>query len=80
MSKPDPPTFDQWIKHDYPQVREAYTKTQHHPPNDEWAAFQTQRYFAYWIGLGEYWPLERMLKEEAAPGSTSQADYPFPGR
>jgi len=79
MPKPAPPTFDQWIKHDYPKVRAAYTQTQHHAPDDEWAAFQTQRYFAYWIGLGEYWPLDRMLKEEAAPGSTSQADYPFPG-
>lgn len=80
MPKPQPPSFDQWIKHDYPKVRAAYVATQGHAPDDEWAAFQTQRYFAFWIGLGEYWPIARMLAEEAHPGSTKQQNYPEPSQ
>lgn len=77
---PEAPDFNQWIKVDFPKVRAAYVQKQGHAPNDEWAAFQTMRYFDRWIHFpnGEYWPIERMIAEEANPGSTSNGDWPQP--
>jgi hypothetical protein len=70
-----PPTFDEWIHLELPQVIAAYQYGHPLPdgrpgtvvPTDEWWAFQTlRRYSGFIAGMGESWTLERMIAHERA--------------
>jgi hypothetical protein len=56
------PSLDHWIHEEFPQLLEAYKKTQGHAPEPdfEWAAFQTYRRYME----PEVWPFEKMLRHE----------------
>lgn len=69
-----PPTFDQWVKHEYPQLLEAFRER--HDGNDpggppgEWAALLTFRRLSGSIpDFGESWTFQQMLDHERSQGS-----------
>lgn len=73
--EPMPPSFDQWIRVEFPQVLAAYQYGHPQPdgrpgteePGAEWAAFQTlRRYSGFIPGMGEAWTLAQMIAHERA--------------
>lgn len=65
------PSLDTWINVEYPQLVAAFTAAWGHPPDHQWAAFQTYRRYME----PDVWPFAKMLAWE---GSQNGHEPPAP--
>lgn len=77
VRRTDPaPSFDQWIRVEYPQVVAAFEAAQGTTPGPEWAAFITLRRFRGWIDGSENWEVADLVKNETKQGPHPPKEEP----